>query len=190
MTFPARRALGRAVVVPAVAALLGLALAACADDDPVARATPTPGPASCDAAALPEALRCATFVSVSGTDAGQGVPWLADDPLTVTFDVVSDDVATGTRMAVATPCNTVGVPVTIDGSRLVPQTDAITATLIGCPDEKGERERWTTDRLLSHPMDFTVDADRLTLSTGDVSVVLERSQRPTSAPGGGVERRP
>ncbi|WP_203757938.1 META domain-containing protein [Cellulomonas chitinilytica] len=112
---------------------------------------------------------CGTFVSVSGTDGGADVAWLASDPLTVEVDA-RDGSAT---LAVATPCNAIDVPVEVTGSTLVPDVENTTVGAKGCLGEASAQEAWTR-ALVAQPLTYELDGDTLTLSTPDAAVVLER----------------
>jgi hypothetical protein len=131
--------------------------------------TPTAS-GECDPADVPSPLACATFTSTSGTQGGVSVPWLATDPVRIQLVSVGDTPA----LVVDTPCNTLDVPVALAGRALVPDTDRIAVTAMGCLGDGGDREAWAT-KVVSRPMTYRLDGSRLTLTSGDVRLVLERT---------------
>lgn len=189
---------GRAVAVVALVAALAAGCAGAAggatspDPDPDPGA-PTAGPGTgtgtstgsstspgigtgtrqpCDPAGLPDGLGCAVFASVSGTTTDDGVDlsWLAAGTMTVDAEHTGGSAYLG----VGTPCNTLTVPVSIDGTTLHPDRDRIATTLMGCLDEEVQREESWVVGFVSGPMAFSLDGPLLTLETPDATVVLRR----------------
>lgn len=165
-------------VTAALALALALVLASCASNPsgapdgapdsgpPATNAPTTTGPAErCGPEVDP--IGCGQYVGKSATDRGAAVEWI--DKVTLRAMWVNDTVTLG----IGTPCNGLGVPITIDrvNARFDLNGD-IVHTLMACPEEATNQEKWVA-AFFSQPVQFTVNAGTLVLTSGEQTITME-----------------
>ncbi|AMM21030.1 hypothetical protein AX769_13920 [Frondihabitans sp. PAMC 28766] len=113
-------------------------------------------------------LSGASYKSTGGTDKSDNVSWLQSKPLKLAFTEQN-----GVLTAVLnTPCNTVNVPVDVQGRSLVPDTTRMASTAMSCAGEAGSQEQWAT-AFISKDMTVSRGAGTLTLLTDDAEIDFE-----------------
>lgn len=130
---------------------------------PPAPATPDPVP-SCYGGPF----GCRTFTSVGGRDGSGELEWLKAQPL-----VMSSIFANGTwTIGVGTPCNSMGVSVTVQGNQLIPGD--IVSTAMACQGPEGSYENWTHE-LFKQTVIWELAGESLVLRNGHGTVELKDS---------------
>ncbi|MEN2738460.1 hypothetical protein ABCS02_11760 [Microbacterium sp. X-17] len=113
---------------------------------------------------------CASFRSVSGSDASGPVSWLSTTPLTLTFSVLNYT----PTLIIVTPCNTLNVPITISADHLTPHENDIVVGTKGCIGSAADHEAWAR-QLVSSPLSYSLQQDELHLHGSDQSILLTRN---------------
>ncbi len=143
---------------PILLAALVLLTAACGEEP----AGPA-GPGDDRAREGPEALWGRTFLSVAVTEDGAERALVEGTRIELSFD---DD---GRNLGAHAGCNHMGAEVEIDGERL--RVGDIAQTLIGCPSDLEEQDRWLDGFLRSDPR-WSLAGDALTLTSGGTEIEL------------------
>jgi heat shock protein HslJ len=130
---------------------------------PAATNTPYPQP-TCQGGPF----GCRTFTSVGGRDGSGELEWLKAQPL-----VVSSFFTNGTwTIGVGTPCNSLGVDVTVEGNQLIPGN--IIATAMACQGPEGSYENWTHE-LFKQSVTWELAGESLVLRNSHGTVELKDS---------------
>lgn len=98
-----------------------------------------------------------TSTSVEGHDLVEGS----------TIELTFDD----GHLGVSAGCNSMGADYEVDDGTLA-WTGPATSTLIGCPDDLAAQDQWLTE-LFTDGVEAELDGSTLTLTDGDVEIVLE-----------------
>lgn len=130
---------------------------------PASPATPNPVP-SCQGGPF----GCRTFTSVGGRDGSGELEWLKAQPLEVSSIFVNDTWTIG----VGTPCNSMGVSVTVQGNQLIPGD--IVSTAMACQGPEGSYENWTHE-LFKQAVTWELVGESLVLRNGHGTVELKDS---------------
>ncbi|WP_309106876.1 META domain-containing protein [Arthrobacter sp.] len=111
---------------------------------------------------------CRTFTSVGGRDGSGELEWLKAQPLVVSSIFVNGSWTIG----VGTPCNSLGVDVTVEGNQLIPGT--IIATAMACQGPEGSYENWTQE-LFKQAVTWELAGESLVLRNSHATVELKDS---------------
>ena len=125
--------------------------------------TPNPEP-SCQGGPF----GCRRFTSVGGRDGSGELEWLKSQPLVVSSMFVNGSWTIG----VGTPCNSMGVEVTIQGNQLIPG-DIIT-TAMACQGPESSYEDWAR-QLFKQAVTWELGGESLVLRNSHGTVELKDS---------------
>ncbi|WP_458113627.1 META domain-containing protein [Arthrobacter sp. R1-13] len=130
---------------------------------PAGTTTPYPQP-SCEGGPF----GCRTFTSVGGRDGSGELEWLKAQPLAVSSIFVNGTWSIG----VQTPCNSMGVDVTVKGNQLIPGD--IVSTVMACQGPEGGYENWTHE-LFNQAVTWELTGESLVLRNSHGTVELKDS---------------